>query len=148
MRKRWTNVLARLKRESPSYRCKWPLSQNVLTVTTHYSGGLLWWEESAELAGNMAIFLMTELVALFVHPNFCVIWTLVGMLGLVLFFDKLRFTFFERRPARDVTSYEGAVVPQELIDRYDRAFEEYNSVVRELNALPPTGESLEVSNYA
>ncbi len=148
MRKRWTDVFARLKRESPSYCCKWPLTQNVFTVTTHYSGGLLWWEESAEFTGNIALFVVTSVVALFVDPIFCVVWTLAGGIGVALFFDKLRFIFFKRRPARDVTSYEGAIVPQALIDRHNRAFEEYTSVVRELDALPLTGESLEVSNDA
>ena len=142
-----TPLRTRLTTKKPSYQLRSPVSLNVVEVITHYDEGLFWWEELAEVAANISIFAVTIVIAVLLSSAFGLIWTALALLFSLIFgFDKFRFRFFERRPETETVRYEGANVPQDLIDRYHRAFEECNAVIREIDALPLSGSTKEAQH--
>ncbi len=72
------------------------------------------------------------------NQRFALVWLLLSLPLLFFAGHKLAFQLFKRRPSRDVTTFQGAEVPPELIDRYTKARDQFGAVITELDALPLT----------
>ncbi len=110
-----------------------PTSPSTLKVEHHDPGGLVWWEDLAEIVLNLFCLLISCWVATMISPAFGGIWAFVSLLG--LFSSRLRFRFFERRPSSITIRYEPANIPPELVQRYEVAHADFDSVLTELEEL-------------
>jgi hypothetical protein len=112
-----------------------PLSPSTLKVEHHDPGGLLWWEELAEIISNLFVFLALIVGAGRMDPLFGGLCLLAFCLLLPFLVGRWRFKLFRRRPPSVTTSYEPAEIPEDLIARYEQVQANFQQVLGELEAV-------------
>jgi hypothetical protein len=116
----------------------YPVTTQVMKEITYDDGGLLWWETAIEVTASSLLCLTYCAIASRMDAVFGVIW--VALMGAVSFFTLKPFhlRIFTRRPATKTIRMVGADVPQDLVNRYQAASAELDSVMEEINALAVT----------
>ncbi|MBV9223228.1 MAG: hypothetical protein JOY85_04320 [Acidobacteriaceae bacterium] len=123
-----------------------PMSPSTLKVEHHDPGGLLWWEDLAEIGLNVFGFLALIVGAGRMDPLFGGLCLLIFCFLLPFVVSRWRFKLFRRRPPSVTTSYQPTEIPEDLIARYEQAQAHFQQVLGELEAIAqakgvPSGEA-------